>query len=451
VDQVKFKNDKHFEERIVQALIVDHQFAEQMVEVLDLNYFNFDFLRETTNLLFKYYRNYNAFPSFKLLVHIVETDVKSKLIEEQVKQYLIKISSEPLNGDLEYVKDQSLDFCRRRSLALALEDSLDLIEKKRYEQIVPVIQKALMAGAEKDIGHRLIEDFEKRMKIELRKPIPTPWREINDITQGGPSGGDLCVLCAGTGVGKTHGLVDIGHHVVNLGYTVVHYTLELGDDKIAHRYDSRSSGVAPEQLVYHKDQVLESLQKLPGKLVIKSYPTKSATTLTIKNHIHKLKMMDIEPDLIIVDYGDLMKSQSKYELKRLEEESIYEDLSGLCKELDIPIWTATQTNRDGWDQEVVTLKHIAECFGKAMISDFFLTMATCKESTYNNKEGNFFVAKSRLGPDGIKYPIRINTSLSRIKILSPEEAEEQREEESLHDKMKRCYSKWQKSGGTGEE
>lgn len=451
----KFANDKHFEERIVQALIVDHKFAEQMFEVMNLEFFNFDYLKDAARLLFGYYEKYGAFPSFRLLVTIVKDEIESALVREQIIQFFIKIRKEPLNGDLEYVKDQSLDFCRKRSLAIALETTLDLIEDQRYDQIVPVVQKALTAGAERDIGHRYIDDFEQRMTVEAKVNVPTPWPEINAITQGGPWGGKLCVLCAPTRVGKSHGLVDIGHTALMNGLNVVHYTLELGHNEIANRYDSRVTGIAPEQLIDHKKDVKEMIQDVPGRLVVKSYPTKSATVLTIKSHLHKLTMMDMVPDLIIVDYGDLMRSQHHYDTKRLEEESAYEDLSALAKELDRPLWTATQTNREGLDAEIITLKHIAECFGKAMISDFFLTMQRGTDSTYTNV-GTFFVAKSRLGPDGIKYPILVNTSLSKIEILSPDALEErlgrtgESSEEEVRRRLRESFDKFQKEGGMGE-
>lgn len=449
----KFQNDKHFEERIVQALIIDHKFAEQMLEILNLEFFNYDYLKEITHIMFEYHKKYKAFPSFKLLAGIVKKDIESSLIRDQIMAYMIKIRKEPLNGDMEYIKDKSLDFCRKRSLANALETTLDLIEDSRYDQIVPVVQKALVAGSERDVGHHLVDDFDKRMVVETREPIPTPWEEINGITQGGPSGGDLCVLCAPTGVGKSHGLVDIGHHALQLGCTVAHYTLELGEKNIAHRYDARISGIPPEQLIDHKEEVKEAIQQIPGKLIIKAYPTKSATVLTIKSHIHKMIMMDMKPDIIVLDYGDLMRSQHHYDQKRLEEESVYEDLSGLSKELNIPIWTATQTNREGLDAEVITLKHIAECFGKAMISDFFLTMARNKEATYTNI-GNFFVAKSRLGPDGIKYPIMLNTSLSKIGLLAADgldpDPTDPSDPEELQKRLRKSFYEFQKNGGMGE-
>ena len=783
---IKFRNDKHFEECVVQALIVDQPFAEQMVEVLDLEYFNLEHLKETVRIMFSNYKQHKVFPSLRLIWTIAKADyADNDLMRDQITNFLVKIKNNPLNGDLEYVKEQSLDFCKKRSLAIAMESSLDLIQEKKYEQIVGLIQKAILAGSERDIGHLFVEDFEKRMIVDERATVPTPWSEINDVTSGGLAPGELGVICAPTGChaagakilmydgtfkcvervvvgdrlmgpdstvrvvqrlisgigdmyridpkkgesfvvndehtlrlkstnerkkwgttgeeyveitvkdylnkskhwkhvyklyrvpvdfhnqedleihpyhfgmllcdgcfrknisfttndtellseayaladtnnvrvyergklgttakdvffrsindknilkekikslglfnklskdksiphkyktssrksrlqllaglldtdghlnfktfdfcvaskqladdvgfvsrslgflttqsikfvddvayfrvfisgetseiptklkrkqaedrkhkknplvsgfdieldgtyeyfgftldgdnlylnddffvirncGKSHFLVDVGHHAASLGYNVAHYTFELGDIHVGRRYDARISGIAPEQLVEQRDVVKEAVDGLKGKIVIKSYPTKSATTLTIKNHLHMLVMRDFKPDLIVVDYGDLMRSQHKYDQKRLEEESVYEDLRGLAQELNIPIWTATQTNREGLDAEVITLKHIAECFGKAMISDLFITMNRKKEDGFGAL-GTMFVAKSRLGPDGMKYPILINTSLSKIQVMASDALDDDGDfSSSPQDLLKKRFREIQKNGG----
>jgi hypothetical protein len=444
--EVKFKNDKHYEERIVQALIVDHKWAEQMVEVLDFDYFNLEYLKETTSLLFDYYEKYHAFPSFKLLGTIVK-DMDNDLLKEQIIAYLVKIKKEPLNGDLDYIKETSLDFCKKRSLALALENTLSLIENKKYEQILPVVQKAILVGSDKDVGHLFVDHFEKRMAEVKRNPVPTPWKEINTVMNGGLSGGELGILMGGTGAGKSHGLVDMGEHAVMNGFNVAHYTLELGDLYVGKRYDARVSGVAFDNLLDNKERVESAIKEIKGQLIIKSYPAKTVTTLAIKNHVNQLILRDKKPDLIIVDYGDLMKSTKHYEQKRLEEEAAYEDLRALAQELDLPVWTATQANREGLDVDVLTLKHVAECYGKAMISDLFLTMTRKKENSFVTF-GNFFVAKNRLGPDGIKLPIAVTTALSKIEVLPPELHDD--EELSGEELLKKKFREFQKNGYSGD-
>jgi replicative DNA helicase len=447
MEQVKFKNDKHYEERIVQALIVDHKWAEQMLEVLNVDFFNLEYLKETTRTLFEYYEKYHAFPSFKLLATIVK-NMENELLREQIVAYLLKIRKEPLNGDLEYIKETSLDFCKKRSLALALENTLSLIENSKYEQILPLVQKAILVGSDKDVGHLFVEHFEERMAEVKRTPVPTPWAEINEVMNGGLSPGELGVLMGGTGCGKSHGLVDIGKHAVCEGFNVAHYSLELGDLYVGKRYDARVSGVSFDNLLTSKERVEKSLEEVKGQLVIKSYPAKTITTLAIKNHVNQLVLRDKKPDLIIVDYGDLLRSTRQAKDKRLEEEAVYEELRALAQELDLPVWTATQANREGLDAEVLTLKHVAECYGKAMISDFFLTMTRKKENEFITF-GNFFVAKSRLGPDGIKLPIAVTTALSKIEVI-PESELQASEELTGEELLKQKFREFQRNGYSGD-
>lgn len=432
MELVKFDKGTHFEERLVQALLVDHAFAEQMIEVLQAEYFQSEHLKEVARTLFEFYAQFRSFPSMKTFLLVVKQREISDVLKEKVFQYIVKIKKEPLNGDMDYIKEQALDFCRKQALANALDNALDLMKDKKYESIVHEIQKALAKGTERDVGHMFNEEafFEQRMTEVKRTPVPTPWMEINSVLRGGPSEGNICVVMASTGVGKSHCLVDIGSHAIMSGLTVVHYTLELSDVDVANRYDARITGIPIDDLKDHKDEVRKlETDRINGHLIVKSYPTKSITAMTIKNHLSKLALKeDKRPDLIIVDYADLMRSSRKYEDKRFEEESIYEELRSLAQELGIPIWTATQSNRSGIDEEVLTLKHIAECFNKAMISDLFITMSRKKDNT-DTTVGNFFIAKSRLGSDGVKFPILVNTATSTIKVL-PSVAPEGEEDES---------------------
>jgi replicative DNA helicase len=414
----KFK-DKHFEECIVQALIVDHRFAEQMTEVLNVDYFDLEYLKETTRILFDYYGKYRTFPSYKLLLTMVK-ELPDGLLKEQIASYLFKIKKEPLNGDMQYVKDASLDFCKKRSLLNAMEASLALVEEKKYEQIALEVKKALQAGAERSIGHDFKADIAKRRVIESYAAIPTPWEEVNRKIKGGLGRGKFGAIAGLTGIGKTHALVDLGAHAVMSGFNVVHYTLELSEIDVGNRYDARISGISVDNLIENKDFVEKSINKLcTGTLIIKEYPARAASLLTLKNHYDSLVLRGTKPDLIIIDYADLMKPPGNYESKRLAEEAIWESLSGWAKEIQAGIWTVAQINREGFGAEVLGLQHLAECLAKSFISDLFLTINRKKDSPTPDL-GNMFFAKSRLGPDGIKFPMLVNTMISRIEILSPD-------------------------------
>jgi len=182
--------------------------------------------------------------------------------------------------------------------------------------------------------------------------------------------------------------------------------------------------------------------KIKGKLIVKEYPTKSASTRTIKNHLEKLVNRGIEPGLIIVDYGDLLRPVTVRKEKRTELESIYEEMRCIAQELQCPVWTASQTNRSGLNAEVITMESISEAFSKCFVADFIFTVSRTMEDKTSNT-GRIYVAKNRNGPDGLVYPIFMDTSNVKIRVLPPSDNEEDElTAKSQSDILKEKYKKF---------
>ena len=218
--------------------------------------------------------------------------------------------------------------------------------------------------------------------------------------------------------GKSMVLVHLGTQALKEGKTVVHYTLELQDTVIAGRYDSCLTGLPLTDIITFKEEVFEAVTDIDGSLIIKEYPTKSATTNTIRSHLSRLVKRGICPGLVIVDYADLLKPVVARKEKRNELESIYEDLRALSTEFKCPIWTASQTNRSGLNAEVITMEQISEAFNKCFVADFIFSISRTIGDKQNNR-GKMFIAKNRNGLDGMIYPIFMDTSNVNIKILPP--------------------------------
>ncbi len=224
------------------------------------------------------------------------------------------------------------------------------------------------------------------------------------------------VVIAPTGAGKSMVLVHLGSNAVTEGKVVVHYTLELQDTVIANRYDSCITGYPLSDLRTFKDEIYEQIKDIDGKLIIKEYPTKSATTNTIRSHLSRLVKRGIKPGLIIVDYADLLRPVIVRKEKRDELGSIYEELRAISTEFQCPIWTASQTNRAGLSAEVITMEQISEAFNKCFVADFIFSVSRTIEDKQNN-QGKIFIAKNRNGPDGMVFNIFMDTSNVSIKIL----------------------------------
>tara|TARA_R110000744_G_scaffold203231_9_gene322097 strand:+ start:1074 stop:2471 length:1398 start_codon:yes stop_codon:yes gene_type:complete len=408
---------KIFQEGLVQLIFQDRPFADQITEVLDVHFLELEYLQVVLKKILDYRDRYQVHPSFAAFDTILNTELCSEeqIIQTQVKEYFEKIHISELS-DVGYIKETSLDFCRKQNLKEAMLKSVSLLQNSSFDEISTVINDALKLGSSTDFGYDYLTDFEARFVPKHRKPVSTGWKDVDSITGGGLGKSELGVVVAPTGAGKSMVLVHLGAAALKEGKTVVHYTMELQDTVIAGRYDSCITGYPLSDLLNFKEEIYESVKEVEGKLIVKEYPTKSASTNTIKNHLSRLIKRGITPALIIVDYADLLKPIVIRKEKRDELGSIYEELRAMSTEFQCPIWTASQTNRSGLNAEVITMEQISEAFNKCFVADFIMSVSRTVEDKQSN-QGKIFIAKNRNGPDGMIYNIFMDTSNVCIKIL----------------------------------
>jgi len=448
------KFGKNFQEKLVHCMFYDRSFFDQMTDVFDIYFLELKYLRLFYSRLAEYRKTYEKHPSVDIMASVIKTELEeeSEVVRKQVKDYFARIAVTELVEDVEYVKATALDFCKKQKLKEAIMKSVGLLKTSSFDEIKEVIDGAMKLGLDNNHGYDYLLDFEERFLLKSRNPMATGWKTIDDIIKGGLGRGELGVVIAPTGAGKSMALVHLGAQAVKAGKNVVYYTLELLDTMVAARFDSCITGVKLQDLTKFKDLIYDDVKDLEGRLIVKEYPTKSANVNKLKQHLEKLRFAGFEPDLIIVDYGDLLSPISSYKEKRIELETIYEDLRGLAQEFECPLWTASQTNRSGLNAEVVTMESISEAFNKCFVADFIFTLSRTITDKSNNS-GRIFVAKNRNGPDGIVYPIFMDTSNIKIDILAPtgETADElnenaaKRQEETLREK----YKKFRNGGKNG--
>jgi len=408
---------KAFQEGLVQLIFEDRPFADQITEVLDIAFLELEYLRVFVGKIVDYRDKYNTHPSVEAMITILRTELDSEdeVTQNQVREYFARTHTHELT-DTEYIKDVSLEFCRKQNLKEAMMQSVGLLQNCSFDEISTVINTALKLGSDNNFGYDYLKDFEARFVPRHRRPVTTGWNEIDAICGGGLGQSELGVVIAPTGAGKSMALVHLGTEALKEGKTVIHYTLELQDTVIANRYDSCLTGYPLSDIITFKEEVYEAVNDMSGSLIIKEYPTKSATTNTIRSHLSRLVKRGIKPGLVIVDYADLLKPITVRKEKRNELESIYEDLRGMATEFKCPIWTASQTNRSGLSAEVITMEQISEAFNKCFVADFIFSISRTIEDKQNN-QAKMFIAKNRNGPDGIIYPLFMDTSNVKIKIL----------------------------------
>ena len=408
---------KSFQEGLVQIIYEDRPFADQITEVLDVNFLELEYLRIFTRRIVGYRDRYSTHPSAEAMITILRTDLDSEddVVKQQVREYFTKITSRELT-DVNYIKEQSLDFCRKQNLKEAMMKSVNLLQSCSFDEISKTINDSLKLGSDNNFGYDYLADFEERFVPKHRLPVTTGWKEIDAICGGGLGKSELGVVIAPTGAGKSFCLVHLGAEGLKEGKVVVHYTLELGDTIIATRYDSCLTGYPLSDIINFKEEVYEEIKDIEGQLIVKEYPTKSASTNTIKSHLTKLIKRGIKPGLIIVDYADLLRPVVVRKEKRDELGSIYEELRGISTEFSCPIWTASQTNRSGLNAEVITMEQISEAFNKCFVADFIFSVSRTIEDKQNN-QGKMFIAKNRNGPDGMIYDLFMDPSTAKIRIM----------------------------------
>ena len=390
-------------------------FLEQIHDILDEKHYDSDSLKWIVKECKKYYDEYRkciTLDVFKVKTSEVENDILKTSIVENLKEVFRHLES----PDLDFIEDKALDFFKNQTLKNAIIQSVDIMESKGdFEQIKRLVDDALNAGTERNIGHEYIEHIEDRYSETARETVPTGWDVIDDLTQGGLGGGELGVIVAPAGVGKTWVLAAIGANSMKRGRHIVHYSLELNEAYVGLRYDSIFTGIANQNLKYHKDDVQTEMEKLKGDLVIKYYPTKSASVNTLSAHLKRITTLGTEVDMVVVDYADILKDTGGSKEVRHALGNIYEDLRGLAGEFQIPIWTASQANRSALDEDVIEATKVSESYQKIMTADFVMSLSRKVEDKIGNT-GRFHVIKNRFGPDGITFPAKVNTNTGKMEI-----------------------------------
>jgi len=273
-----------------------------------------------------------------------------------------------------------------------------------------------------------------------------PSLDAKKILNGGTGSGELNVVIAPTGVGKSHWLTHVGAQALTQGKNVLHFTFELAERAVGVRYDSHLLGIDSLDCAERMDEIKKYYADnagILGKLRIKYFPTGTATVQTLRSFIDKLALEGFRPDMLVIDYAQIMRSTEKYDLPRMELKKIFEELRAFASELDLPIWTASQSNKEGAEADIISLANMAEAYAQAHICDFVVGLGR-PESKKATGIGTLFIAKNRNGIDGLSFPIKIDTARSRFSLLSEDEvrgltAEQEREAKEERNFVQRSF------------
>jgi len=402
-----------FQVKVLSSLLTHKEFLQNINDVLSEEYFDNQAHKWIIGQILDYYEKYHTTPTMEVL-KVEMKKVSNEVLQLSVKEQL-REAYQASNEDLEYIEKEFSSFCKNQQLKKALLNSVDLLNSGDFEAIRGLIDNALKAGAEKNIGHEYVKDTEARYREEARIIVPTPWNKFNELMQGGLGNGDFGLIFGNPGGGKSWTLVALGGYAVKMGFNVVHYTLELGEDYVGRRYDAFFTGKPVDTLHKNRAKVEEVVKELPGQLIIKEYAPGQATVNTLRAHIQKCTDLEFKPDLVIIDYVDLLSSRKRVQDRKGEIDDIYVSTKGLAKELQLPIWSVSQVNRAGAKDDVIEGDKAAGSYDKIMITDVAISLSRKKEDKVNGT-GRFHIMKNRYGMDGMTFSVVADTSTGHFEV-----------------------------------
>jgi replicative DNA helicase len=405
-----------FQTKVIACLLNDKKFLQTIHDILSDEYFDNSSHKWLIQQTLKYYQEYHTVPSleyFQVEVKKIENEIlKVSLVEQLRECYRTFEAAE----DIEYVEKEFATFCKNQQLKNALFSSVEMLNIGDYDSIRFLIDSALKAGQDKNIGHEYVKDIESRYREEHRSIVPTPFERFNELLQNGLGNGDLGIVFGSPGGGKSWCLIAMGAHAVEIGFNVIHYTLELGEGYVGKRYDAYFSGVSVAEVHNHREKVQSAIDSLPGKLIIKEYAPRKASISTLESHIQKCSDSEMKPDLVIIDYVDLLSSFRKNKERKDEIDDIYISTKSLARQLNIPVWTASQVNRAGAKDDIIEGDKAAGSYDKLMIADVAISLSRKRQDKVSGL-GRFHIMKNRYGMDGLTFNTKIDTTTGHFEIL----------------------------------
>jgi replicative DNA helicase len=413
-----------FQIKCLAGVLTDKGFLEQIMDIIHVDFFENESHKWVLETILSYFHTYKDIPTMDVFKHKLN-DISDSVTKEAIVNQLRLVYTKSNDNDLMYIKEQFLEFCKNQKLKSAILESADLLKSGEYEKIKHAVDEALKAGMERDDGHDYLTEIEKRLNEDARDTVKTNWKCVDELMDGGLGPGELGVVCGSAGSGKSWNLIKLGVEALKQGKNVVHFTLELQQNYVGRRYDCCFTGIDFQDISNNKDKVENALADLTGFLKIKYFPIKTVSALSLKNYIERIQTLTGKTvDMMIVDYADILRpgSAERNSNSYSEAGSIYEELRGAAGELQIPCWTASQTNRSSASEDVIEAGSISDSFRKIMTADFVMSASRKTEDKLTNT-ARFHVIKNRFGADGVTFNAHFDASCGDIKIYSRDDDE----------------------------
>jgi replicative DNA helicase len=438
-----------FQIQLLNQIIVDKDFAHSIIDVIEPTHFENKYFKTLLQLVKEYYSKYDCTPSFETLSQMVKSEFPQELMLKILNDTIKQIQNAPTEGS-SFVQEKSLKFCKQQELQKAITKSqkiLDSGEFENYDKLEELVRAALQVGETGNKFEDVFNNLDDVLNEDFRHPIPMGITGIDKLLKGGLAKGELGVILAPTGVGKTTILTKIANTAFNNGYNVLQLFFEDNPKVIQRKHFTMWTGIAPDDLPNHREEVLEKArqvkEEMTNKLFLKKLPSDQYTMTQIKNMIRKMIADGHGIDMIVLDYIDCIVPDRNLGDEWKSEGSVMRGYEALCHELGVVGWTATQGNRSSISSEVVTTDQMGGSIKKAQVGHVIISVA----KTLQQKEMNLAtiaITKSRVGKDGVIFEnCKFNNELldidteSSVTFLGFEEKKEEQKRDRIKELMEK--------------
>lgn len=434
-----------FQIQLLNQIIIDKDFARTIIDVIEPSYFENKYFKLIIQMIMEYYTKYEHVPTFDTLEQITKSEFQQEMASKIILDTLTKVKDAPLEGG-DFVQEKALKFCKQQELQKAITKAQKVIdggEFENYDKLETLVREALQVGEREDGMADVFFNLEDVLNEDYRHPIPMGIPGIDRLLKGGLAKGEIGVILAPTGVGKSTLLTKISNHAFNLGYNVLQIFFEDNPKIIQRKHFTLWTKIHPDELSNKKETVMTKVKEIketmPNRLILKKLPSDTMTMLQIKNQLRKMAADGIKIDMVLLDYIDCVVPDKNLGDEWKSEGSVMRAFEAMCHEMDIVGWTATQGNRSSISSEVVTTDQMGGSIKKAQVGHVIISVA----KTLQQKEmklATIAITKSRIGDDGVVFEnckfdngmLEIDTE-SSVTFLGLEEQKEENNRQRIKD------------------
>ena len=404
----KFQYGNDFLLKLASSVITDKQFLIKCSDLEIGKYIESQPHQWMINKCIEYFFDFKMSPSLDNLKIMID-NIKQPLLKQSVSNVYIDIL-EVLDSDslqeLQFIKSTAIHFCRAQQLKFAIMKSIDIMQDSQdYEQVYQIINKTRFKGLDSNLGVEYVDSFYRRHEIKPEKTIQMPWPVVNGALNGGMKQGRLYLVLAPPGVGKSWMFCNIAAQAIKQKKKVVYYTLQMTQDEIGARIDSKLTGKSLSYIRHpnNLDKIHEQLLPYKNYLRVKQFLPNKTRLIQCENHYNQLKLFqNFDAELVIIDYGDILKKQGNINNMYVAYGDIFTGMKTLAKQYKIPVVSGSQGGRSSIESQIVLGDQTSHSMGKIQIADTVISMSRTHSDKMSNT-ARFTIVKNRGGKDGMVY------------------------------------------------